>query len=110
MAKPTDQPPTQQSLAGLIDEALGARQMLPPYERCMELNRALRAAIGDLYLAVQEQARQAPAHSRDWHRLHGLLTDVDDTLTRDLGAGLLSAAIQLGALARHCRNLDAETP
>lgn len=109
MQQPTDRTAARQTLDQLTDEAISARQVLLPYERCVELNRLLRAAIGDLYLAAQEQARQLPAHGRDWHRVHNALADTDDVLADDLGSGLLSAAIQLGALARAARSLDAAT-
>ncbi|MEV0556170.1 DUF6415 family natural product biosynthesis protein [Streptomyces sp. NPDC050597] len=109
MNHPTDRAARQQTLDSLIDEAIGARQMLPPYERCVELNQALRAAIGDLYLNAQEEARKLPEHSRGWRSVHNTLADADDVLAEDLGSGLLSAAIQLGALARTARALATET-
>jgi hypothetical protein len=105
MHHPTDQPARDQTLDALIDEALGACQMLPPYDRCLELDRQLRAAIGELVPAVQAQVGQLTAFSRDWHRLDGILEDTRDVLSDGLGSGLLSAAIQLAALGRQARAL-----
>ncbi|MEU9470390.1 DUF6415 family natural product biosynthesis protein [Streptomyces avermitilis] len=105
MTQPTDQPATHQPLDSLINEAFGARQVLPRRERCEELNQLLRAAIGDLIPAIQEQARQLPEYSRDWYRLTGIVEDTRDVLRGGLGHGLLSAAIHLSALARQARSL-----
>lgn len=109
MKQTTDQPATDQTLDSLVDEALGARQMLPPYERCIQLNQALRAAIGDLYLRAQEELGRLPEHGREWHQVHNALDDTDSVLADGLGHGLLSAAIHLGALARQARALETET-
>ncbi|UPZ27585.1 DUF6415 family natural product biosynthesis protein [Streptomyces sp. LRE541] len=110
MTQTTDQHTDRQTLDALIEEAVGARQMLPPYERCVELNRLLRAAIGDLYLAAQERLGQLPEHRRDWHRVRNALADTDAVLADNLGSGLLSAAIHLGDLARQARTLATVNP
>jgi hypothetical protein len=107
VAQPTDRTAPDQTVDGLIDEALDATRILPPYQRCTELNKQLRAAIGDLYPAVQEHAARQSERSRDWYRIHGALEETDDVLAAGLGSGLLSAALHLAALGRQCRTLKA---
>lgn len=106
MQQPTDRNPTQQTLNDLIDEGLAATGVLPAHERCVELNRYLRAAIGDLSLQAREEAGQYDEGSRDWYRLHNLVRDADIVLKSGLGTGLLSAAIHVSALARQARALS----
>jgi hypothetical protein len=106
MQQPTDRNPIQQTLNQLIDEGFAATGVLPAYERCVELNRYLRAAIGDLSLRAREEAKQHDERSRDWYRLHNLVRDADIVLKSDLGTGLLSAAIHVSALARQARALS----
>ena len=106
MGHPTDPATTQPTLQDLIDEAFAATGVLPPHGRCVELNRALRAAIGDLSLQAREEAKQHDERSRDWYRLHNLVRDADIVLKSDLGTGLLSAAIHVSALARQARALS----
>jgi hypothetical protein len=108
MAKPTDRTATRQTLDELIDEAIGARQMLPPYGRCRELDMLLRAAIEGVLPAVRDAAGQAVERTRRWYALRHLLEDVDEVLQESLGSGLMSAAIQVGRLAEQCRRLHAE--
>lgn len=100
MTHPTDNAAPEQPLDALLDEAFDATRVLPPHPRCMELNQQLRAAIGDLYLAAQEARAGTVEHSRDWWRLTNALTDTEYVLAEDLGAGLLSAALHVAALAR----------
>jgi hypothetical protein len=109
MAQPTDQPATDQTLDSLIGEAFGAKRMLPPYERCLHLDQALRAAIDELLPEVDERAGRAVERSREWYALRNLLDDVRETLAGDLGHGLLSAAIQVDRLAQACQRLQSET-
>lgn len=106
MGKPTDPAAPHQTLDSLIDEGFAATGVLPPHERCVELNRALRAAIGDLCLQAREEAKQHDERSRDWYRLHNLVRDADVVLKSNLGTGLLSAAIHVSALARQARALS----
>jgi hypothetical protein len=105
MHQPTDRAAAHQTLDVLIAEAHGARQVLPRRERCEELSRQLRAAIGDLRLAAMEHADTLEERSRGWYRIYNLLDATDDVLAGGLGDGLLSAAIQVGALARQAEAL-----
>lgn len=109
MNHPTDRAAPGQTLDSLIDEAIGARQMLPPYQRCEELDMLLRAAIEGILPAVRAEAGQAVERSRNWYRMRHILEDVDAVLQESLGSGLMSAAIQVGRLAEQCRRLHAET-
>lgn len=109
MPQPTDQPATDQSLDSLIGEAFGARQVLPPYERCEFLDKALRAAIERLLPEVETRAGRAVERSREWYALRVILDDVRETLDGGLGNGLLSAAIQVDRLAQACQRLQSET-
>lgn len=106
MGHPTDPSTTQPTLNDLIDEGFAAPGVLPTHERCVELNRYLRAAIGDLSLQAREEAGQYDERSRDWYRLHNLVRDADIVLASNLGTGLLSAAIHVSALARQARALS----
>ncbi|MFI6491193.1 DUF6415 family natural product biosynthesis protein [Streptomyces sp. NPDC050564] len=108
MNQPTDQPATDQTLADLIDEAIGAKQVLLPYARCQELDEALRAAIAAILPAVQQELGGLKKYSRDWYQVTHVLADTDEVLAEGLGSGLLSAAIQVGRLAEQCRFLAAE--
>lgn len=105
MTNPTDQSPPHQTLDALIDEAHGARQVLPRRERCEEIARQLRAAIGDLRLAAMDHAKTLEPGSRDWYRVQVALDAADDALRGRLGDGLLSAAIHVGELARQATAL-----
>lgn len=109
MSKPRDRTAPHQTLDSLIDEALGAKRMLPPYQRCEELDMLLRAAIEGILPTVRAEAEQAVERSRNWYELRHLLEDVDEALGEGLGSGLMSAAIQVGRLAEQCRRLHAET-
>ena len=106
MQQPTDRNPIHQTLDQLIGEGFAAPGVLPTHERCVELNRYLRAAIGDLSLQAREEAKRHDEGSRDWNRLHNLVRDADVVLASDLGTGLLSAAIHVSALARQARALS----
>jgi len=109
MNHPTDRAAPGQTLDELIDEALGARQVLLPIQRCQELDMLLRAAIEGVLPTVRAEAGQAVERTRGWYELRHLLEDVDEVLRESLGSGLLSAAIQVGRLAEQCRRLHAET-
>ena len=100
MTHPTDHPAPEQPLDALLDEAFDATRVLPPHPRCMELNQQLRDAIDDLYLKAKEARAGAVPRSRDWWRMENVLVDTDYVLAEDLGAGLLSAALHVAALAR----------
>jgi hypothetical protein len=106
MSKPTDRAAPIQPLDILIAEALDATQMLPRPEHCEILNRQLRAAIGDLYLAAQQQLPEHAERSRGWYRIQNMLDATNDVLAGDLGSGLLSAALHLAALGRQAQALD----
>ena len=108
MNQPTDQPATDPTLADLIDEAIGARRMLPPYACCQELDEALRAAILALLPGVQQELGGLTRYSRDWYHITHILADTREVLAEGLGHGLLSAAIQVGRLAEQCQVLAAE--
>lgn len=105
MTNPTDRAPARQTLDALIAEAHGARQVLPRRERCEEIARQLRAAIGDLRLAAMERAGRLEERSREWYRVQTVLDDTDDALRGRLGDGLLSAAIHVADLARQAAAL-----
>jgi len=105
MAQPMDISATRESLDALIDAAFDATCVLPTIDRCRELDEQLRDAIDPLYATAREQADAYPARSRDWYRLTGLLEAADEALAAGLGAGLMSAALHLAALARVARGL-----
>lgn len=105
MTNPTDRAPAHQTLDALIAEAHAARQVLPRRERCEEIARQLRAAIGDLRLAAMERAGRLEPRSRDWYQVQGVLDRTDNVLRGRLGDGLLSAAIHVGELARQATAL-----
>lgn len=106
MTNPTDQPAPHQTLDALIAEAFGAARTYPARERIEEINRLLRAVIGDLHLAAREARAGCEEYSRDWWRLRNVLLDTDYVLAEDLGDGL-SAAIHVAALARQAQALRA---
>lgn len=103
MSQSTDRAATEQTLTSLIDEAAQATQVLPPYERCVELNEGLRNAISGLCEQVEQQAGEHPVRSRDWYRLTGLLEQADMILGAGMGEGLMSAALHVAALGRQAR-------
>jgi hypothetical protein len=106
--QPTDQPAPDQTLDALIDEAIGARQMLPRRERCEELDHALRDRVAQLLPSVEARASAAVERTREWYRLRAIVGEAQETLDAGLGHGLLSAAIQVGRLAEQCQALAAE--
>ena len=107
VTNPTDQSPPRQSLDALISEAFGAARTYPTRDRCEEIERRLRAEIGDLHLAAREALAGSEEYSRDWWRFHNALADTDHALTGDLGDGLLSAALHVAELARQVQALRA---
>jgi hypothetical protein len=106
VTQPTDQPAAHQTLDALIEEAFGAARTYPPRARVEEINRLLRARLGDLHLAAREAQAGCEEYSRDWWRLRNVLLDTDYVTEQELGEGL-SAAIHLGALARQVQALRA---
>jgi hypothetical protein len=84
--------------------------MLPPYSRCLDLDRQLRGQLAGMLPAVEERAAQARERTREWYRLRSIVDDARETLDAGLGEGLLSAAIQVGRLAEQCQTLAAEDP
>jgi hypothetical protein len=105
MANPTDQPAPHQTIDDLIVEAVTAPRSFPRRERCAELDHALRVAIGDRYLVVQERLKEQAEYTRGWWRIRNVLDDVDGALAGDLGSGLMSAALHVAELARQTRAL-----
>ena len=106
MNNPTEPAAPYQPLDALIEEAFSAARTYPARERIEEINRLLRAEIGDLHLAAREARAGCEEYSRDWWRLRNVLRDTDYVLAEDLGEGL-SAAIHVGALARQVQALRA---
>lgn len=102
---PTDQPAPHQTLDALITEAFAATRVLPTIRRCEELDRELRAQIERLVPIVQAQADHINRGEPDWYSRQRLLDNTTDALAEDLGSGLMSAAMHVQALARHCAGL-----
>ncbi|MFJ4785182.1 DUF6415 family natural product biosynthesis protein [Streptomyces sp. NPDC088794] len=95
----------QHKLDELISEAYAATGILPTIDDCRRLNEQLRAAIKELADEVRRRRDQMPARSRDWYRCDRLLADTGPLLAEDMGAGLLSAAMHVAELGRHCQML-----
>lgn len=102
--QPTDRTAPDQPLDGLIDDAFDSTSAPPTQERCVELNRQLRAAIGNLYVATQQAQADVEEYSRDWWRYRNALLDTDYVLEDELNTGL-AAAIHVAALARQAQAL-----
>lgn len=105
MANPTDRTAPDQTLDDLISEAYAATGILPTIDDCRRINDGLRAAIGELAGQVGERQLHKTARSRDWYRCDRLLADTETLLAQDMGAGLLSAALHVAELGRHCQML-----
>jgi hypothetical protein len=95
----------QQELDDLISEAYAATGILPTIDACHRLNERLRAAIRDLAGQVKERRAGQTTGTRDWYRCDRLLTDTETVLAETMGPGLLSAAMHVAALGRHCQML-----
>jgi len=105
MGQPTEPAAASDTLDTLIDEALAAARILPTRERCEHLNRELRAALAQLMPAVQAQADRIDRGDVAWWVRQRAIDGTANTLTEDLGPGLVSAASHIHTLARHCRAL-----
>lgn len=105
MAKPTDQQASHQPADALIAEALTATRIPPTIDRCEHLNAQLRARIAALIPVVQGQADRMDRGHVGWYNRRRLLDHTQATLGQGLGAGLMSAALHVEELARHCRAL-----
>lgn len=95
----------QQELDQLISEAYAATGILPTIDDCHRLNERLRAAIKGLADQVKVRQDGQTAGTRDWYRCDRLLADTETVLAETMGPGLLSAAMHVAALGRHCQAL-----
>lgn len=93
-----------EACASLIDadsiQAVVSRAMrpgLPPYDQLEALEQALLDAIDELYEYVDDAERLRPSVSR-----RGRLTSIRYQAAVGLGPGLVSAQMQVRALARDC--------
>lgn len=105
MTNPTDRAAPRQSIDDLISEAYAATGILPTIDDCRRINDGLREAIGEHAEEIRERQAGLPARSRDWYRCDRLLADTVELLARDMGSGLLSAALHVAELGRHCQML-----
>ncbi|WP_326617487.1 DUF6415 family natural product biosynthesis protein [Streptomyces decoyicus] len=72
----------------------------PPYPELVALERTLLLAIADLYCAVAQQYQcDEAADGRGWARLNSIRYQT----SVGLGHGLVSAHLQVRALARDCQ-------
>lgn len=105
MAQSTDHTALDQTLDGLLAEAAGALEVLPPIADCERLERELRRAIRDLAEQVRGQLAHYPRGSIDWNARDQALLAAQYALTGTLGDGLRSAARQVAALGERAREL-----
>ncbi|MET9162086.1 DUF6415 family natural product biosynthesis protein [Streptomyces parvulus] len=87
-------------VSDLIAEALGATGLLPSMARLEELDRLLRAEIGQLVVVATRQADATPLRSREWYALVQAAERAEDAAQYQLGAAPLAGAIHVGELAR----------
>lgn len=104
MTNPTDRAAVH-TLDDLISEAYAATGVLPTIDNCRRINDGLRQAIGELAKQVQHLKAMQPVRSRDWYRCDKLLDGTTHLLACDMGSGLLSAAMHVAELGRHCQML-----
>lgn len=105
MTHPTDRTAPDQTVDDLISEAYAATGILPTIDRCRELNTALREHIRQLDGQVRQRQDKASQRSRDWYRCDRLAADTRELLAHDMGSGLMSAALHVAQLGRHCQML-----
>lgn len=105
MAHPTSRTATDQTLDGLTAEAREAVDILPPIADCERLERDLRNAVRELSDQVRTQMGRLPRGGIDWNRHDTALLAAQNTLLGTLGAGLKSAARQVGELGRRVEEL-----
>lgn len=91
---------------GLIEEGLAATGILPPYERLVELDTQLRAAIDTLLPVAQAAADRLNRGTPAWYTRQKAVDEARKALDGNLGIGLRSAALHVAELARHCYALQ----
>ncbi|MFG2138068.1 DUF6415 family natural product biosynthesis protein [Streptomyces sp. NPDC048650] len=75
----------------------------PPYDDLVGLEQTLLRAIALLYAPVDEMVNGTPPDSADGCRLRARLDTVRRRTAGGLGQGLMSAQMQVRALARDCQ-------
>lgn len=91
---------------GLIKEGLAAAGILPPYERLVELDEQLRAAINEILPVAQQAADKLNRGTPEWYSRQRAIDEARKALDSDLGIGLRSAALHVAELARHCHAIQ----
>ena len=91
---------------GLIEEGLAATGILPTYERLVELDEQLRAAIEKLLPVAQAKADKLNRGTPEWYARQTAIDEARKALAGNLGAGLRSAAVHVAELARRCYALQ----
>ncbi|MEU8756196.1 DUF6415 family natural product biosynthesis protein [Streptomyces chartreusis] len=90
----------------LIDEGLAATGILPTYERLVELDEQLRAAIDKALPVAQAKADELNRGTPEWYSRQTAIDEARKVLAGNLGAGLRSAAMHVAELARRCYALQ----
>jgi hypothetical protein len=93
-------------VGALIDEGLAAPGILPTYERLVELDQLLRAAIVKMLPVAQTAADELNRGTPEWYSRQTAIDEARKVLAGNLGAGLRSAALHVAELARRCYALQ----
>ena len=86
----------------LIEEGLSVTGILPPYDRLIELDKDLRAAVEGLLLEAQAVADGLNRGTAEWWSRQSAIDYARQALAGDLGPGLRSAAMHVAELAHRC--------
>lgn len=101
----TQEEQADQDLRKLIEDGQDALAAFPPYARLVELNKQLRAALGQLIPQVQAHTDTLWRGDTQWDIQQRALDHARHALTGSLGSGLQSAAAHVHNLARHLQYL-----
>ncbi|MFG2826131.1 DUF6415 family natural product biosynthesis protein [Streptomyces sp. NPDC048434] len=93
--------PSRDEIQETVDRALRLGPPLP-YDELVALEQTLLIVIADLYAAVDEVEREHP-DSPGRVRLRARLDGIRSQTAVGLGDGLMSAQVQVRALARDCQ-------
>lgn len=99
---PSAAPINAATIAPAISQALHLGPP-PPYDELVALEQTLLLAIPLLYAPVDEAVAQMSLVSADRRRLRARLDSVRRQTAVGLGHGLMSAQMQVRALARDCQ-------
>ena len=90
----------------LIDEALKAAGILPPYDRLVELDEQLRTVMAERLRVAEDVAAGMNRGTPEWWSCQSAIDAANAALRGDLGIGLRSAALHVSELARCCYALQ----